>query len=82
MAMLITIITFLRYEEMSKKITLSADEATATVATATVSDIVTTAISMDSAVTGVHGLAQKALLVVGGMAYQNSRLGQGWNPFK
>lgn len=58
----------------SKKITLSADGATATVATATASDILTTAISTDSAVTGLYGLVQKAGLVVAGMAVQNNRV--------
>lgn len=65
---------------MSKKITLSADGATATVAEATMMDIVTTAVSTDSAVTGTYGLVQKGLLLVGGMAIQNNRLGRGWNP--
>jgi hypothetical protein len=66
----------------SKKVTLSADGATATVTDATLTDIFTTAISTDSAITGMYGLAQKAGLFVGGMALQNSRLGQGINPFK
>lgn len=58
----------------SKKITLSADGATATVAAATAADILTTAVSMDSAVTGFYGLAQKAGLFVAGMAVQNNRV--------
>lgn len=66
---------------MSKKITLSADGATATVANATISDIVTTAFSGDACVTGTYGYVQKGLLFVGGMAAQNYRLGRGWNPF-
>lgn len=66
----------------SKKVTLSADGATATVATATIGDVFTTILSTDSAVTGLYGVAQKAALFVGGMAFQNNRLGQGLNPFK
>lgn len=66
---------------MSKKITLSADGATATVADATISDIFTTALSSDSAVTGMYGFAQKAGLVVIGMGIQNNRRGGGFNPF-
>lgn len=34
-------------------------------------DVVTTAISTDSAVTGAYGLMQKAALVAGGMAIQS-----------
>jgi len=66
---------------MSKKITLSADETTATVAAATVGDIFTTVLSTDSAVTGMYGLAQRAGLFIGGMALQNVRNGNGINPF-
>lgn len=65
---------------MSKLITLSADGTTATVAEAKIADIVTTAISTNTAVTGTYGLIQKGLMVVGGMALQNNRLGRGWNP--
>lgn len=65
---------------MSKKITLSADGATATVAEAVVMDILTTAISTDSFVSGTYGLIQRAAFVAGGMAIQNNRLGRGWNP--
>lgn len=65
---------------MSKKIVLSADGATATVANAVVMDVLTTAISTSEAVTGTYGLIQKALLVGAGMAIQNNRLGRGWNP--
>jgi hypothetical protein len=65
----------------SKVVTLSADEATATVADATMGDILTTAFSMNSAVTGMYGVVQKAGLVIGGMAFQNNRLGHGLNPF-
>jgi hypothetical protein len=66
----------------SKKLTLSADGATAVVADATVGDIFTTVIDSNVALTGMYGFAQKAGLVVAGMAVQNSRLGQGFNPFK
>lgn len=67
---------------VSKKVTLSADGATATVAEATVSDVFSTIIDSNVGLTGMYGLAQKAVLFVGGMALQNNRLGQGFNPFK
>lgn len=67
---------------VSKKVVLSADGATATVAAATMTDIFTTVVDTNSAVTGMYGLAQKAGLFVAGMAVQNQRLGQGLNPFK
>lgn len=59
---------------MSKKVTLSADGATATVADATVGDIFTTILSTDSAVTGMYGLVQKAGLAITGAAVQNMRV--------
>lgn len=64
----------------SKKIVLAADGATATVADATIGDIFTTVISTDTAVTGMYGLAQRALLVVGGMAIQSKRKLGTFNP--
>jgi len=67
---------------MSKKITLSADGASATIDDATLSDIGTTLISTDSVVTGAYGLLQKGLLVVAGMGVQNYRLTGSINPFK
>lgn len=66
---------------MSKKVTLSADGATATVAEATVGDIFLTVLSTDSALTGAYGLTQRAGLFVAGMATQNVRMGRGINPF-
>lgn len=65
----------------SKKVTLSADGTTATVAAATVGDIFTTLLSADSAVTGMYGLTQRAGLFVAGMALQNKRVGGSLNPF-
>lgn len=69
---------------MSKKVTIipasGNTPATATVVDATISDILTTAISTDSAVTGTYGLVQKGLLVVGGMAIQNKRKMGTFNP--
>lgn len=65
---------------MSKKITLSADEATATVADATIGDAFSTLFSTDSAVTGMYGLAQKAALVVSGMTINSYRLRGSFNP--
>lgn len=66
----------------SKKVVLSADETTATVAPATVGDIFTTALSMNEAVTGAYGVAQKLLIGAGGAMIQNVRLGRGVNIFK
>lgn len=59
---------------MSKLITLSADEKTATVADATIGDIFKTVLSSNSAVTGVYGFVQKAGLAIGGAAVQNMRV--------
>lgn len=64
----------------SKLIKLSADGATATVATASVSDLVTTLASTDEAVTGMYGFVQRVGLVLGGMALQNWRITGAWNP--
>lgn len=66
---------------VSKKLTLSADGATAAVADATLGDIFTTAISTTETVTGMYGLAQKIGLIVAGMSIQNHRRGGGLNPF-
>jgi len=57
----------------SKKIILSADGASATVTNATLTDIFTTAVSMDSAVTGVYGLLQKGAIGLGGAMFSNYR---------
>lgn len=65
---------------MSKKIVLSADGATATVTDASFVDILTTALSTDSALTGAYGLVQKVGLFVGGMAVQSYRKNGTWNP--
>lgn len=65
---------------MPKKIVLAADRATATVADASISDILTTVISTDSAVTGTYGLVQKGLLLVGGMMIQSKRKLGTFNP--
>jgi len=64
----------------SKKIVLSADGATATVTAAVASDILTTAISSDSTLSGTYGFAQKALLVVAGMSIQSKRKLDTFNP--
>lgn len=66
---------------MSKKVTLSADGKSATVADATIGDIFSTIVSQDSAVTGIYGLAQRGALVVGGMAVNAFRLRGTPNPF-
>lgn len=65
---------------MPKLVTLNAAGDAATVAEAKPTDILTTAVSTTSAVTGTYGLIQKAALVGLGMAVQNNRLGRGWNP--
>lgn len=65
---------------MSKKITLAADGLTATVADATMGDILSTVVSTDSAVTGMYGLLQKSALVVAGMTVNSYRLRQSFNP--
>jgi hypothetical protein len=66
---------------MSKKVTVAADGLSATVADATMGDIVTTLVSTDSAVTGTYGLVQRAGLFVGGMATQEYRRTGRLNPF-
>lgn len=65
----------------SKKVTLSADGTTATVADAKLGDILTTVLSSDSAVTGAYGFAQRAALFVAGMSVQNKRVAGSFNPF-
>lgn len=69
---------------MSHKVTIipanGSTPATATVVDAKIMDILTTAISTDSAVTGTYGLLQKAALFVGGMAVQNKRRVGTFNP--
>jgi hypothetical protein len=66
---------------MSHKVIVTGTGATATAAVseAKIADILTTAISTDSAVTGTYGLIQKAGLVVLGMGFQSSRKGGSWN---
>lgn len=54
--------------------------ASASVSDAKIMDILTTAISTDSAVTGTYGLIQKAALFVGGMAVQSKRKLDTFNP--
>lgn len=65
---------------MSKKVVVGAD-GTATATDAGLLDIVTTAISTDSALTGTYGLVQKGSLVLLGMSLQNYRKQQTFNPF-
>lgn len=62
---------------MSKLITLNADGTAATVAEAKISDILTTLMSGQSAVTGIYGFIQRALLVATGMSVQSMRSGGG-----
>lgn len=69
---------------MSNKVTVipanGSNPATATVVEAKIADILTTALSTDSAVTGTYGLIQKAALFVGGMAVQSKRRQGTFNP--
>lgn len=65
----------------SKLLTLSADGATATVASAEMLDIVTTTLSSDKALTGTYGLIQKLGLIGVGMSIQNNRKVGSLNPF-
>lgn len=58
---------------MSKKVTLSADGTTATVVDATMTDVVGTLITSDSAVTGMYKYAQLALVGFAGMAFANKK---------
>lgn len=69
---------------MSHKITVvpgaGTAPATAVVEEAKILDIITTALSTDSAVTGTYGLMQKAALFIGGMAVQSKRKLGSFNP--
>jgi hypothetical protein len=65
----------------SKKMTLSADGTTATVADAVVGDVFTTLFASGEAVTGAYKYIQEGGLFLTGMAFQNYRVGFGLNPF-
>lgn len=65
---------------MSKLVTLSADENTATVVDAKIGDIFSSVLSSNKAVTGAYGLIQKAGLVAGGMMINSYRLRGSFNP--
>jgi len=65
---------------MSKKVVLNAAGDAATVTDAVLSDVLTTAISTNEALTGTYGLVQKAGLVFFGMAFQEQRRSGSWNP--
>lgn len=64
----------------SKKVTIGAD-GTPTATDAVMGDILSTALSSDSALTGTYGMVQKGLLFLGGMVTQNVRNGNGINVF-
>jgi hypothetical protein len=66
----------------SQLITVGGTDAvpTFTGAEAKLLDIATTAVSTDKALTGMYGLAQKALFVGAGMAIQSKRKLGTWNP--
>jgi surfactin synthase thioesterase subunit len=58
----------------SQKVTVVEDaggKVTVTAKPAELMDVVTTAVSADSAVTGMYGFGQKVALVVAGMAVQS-----------
>lgn len=58
----------------SQKVTVAVNASGQTVSTtvdANAADILLTALSADSAVTGMYGLAQRACFFVGGMAVQS-----------
>lgn len=65
----------------SKLLTLNAAGDAATITDATVTDIFTSLIDGDKAVTGLYGYAQSGMLVLGGMVAQSYRKGDGLNPF-
>lgn len=69
---------------MSSKVVVSPATATspasATVTEAKVMDILTTALSTDTAVTGSYGLIQKIGLFVAGMSVQSKRKIGTFNP--
>lgn len=58
----------------SQKVTVAEDargDITVTAKPAELIDVLTTAVSTDSALTGAYGLGQKAALVVAGMSIQS-----------
>lgn len=69
---------------MSHKVTVvpgaNGGAATAVVEDAKIMDILTTALSSDSALTGTYGLLQKAALFAGGMSVQSKRKLNTFNP--
>lgn len=65
---------------MSKKLTLAADGATATVKDATLMEVFTTAFSTTEKLTGTYGLVQDVVLVGLGMVAE-AKLGRDtWKP--
>lgn len=66
---------------MSYRVSVAVPAAP-TVVTAVFSDIFSTLISTTDAVTGTYGFIQKAMLVTGGMAWQNKRLTGNFNFLK
>jgi hypothetical protein len=65
----------------SKLVTLNAAGDAATVADAEISDIFMTAFSTNKSLTGTYALAQRGVIFVSGMAFQNYRLTGRVNPF-
>lgn len=58
---------------VSKLVTLNAAGTEATVADATVTDIFTSLLTTNSAVTGMYGLAQKVAVGLAGAMFVNNR---------
>lgn len=67
---------------MSKKVTLNAAGDAATVATATLTDVFSTLVSTDSAVTGMYGLLQRFGLFAAGASVASKRLTGNFNPLQ
>lgn len=65
----------------SKLLTLNDAGTTATVTEAEFSDIFSTLLSSNKALTGSYAWMQRLGLAIGGMAIQNKRLGGSYNPF-
>jgi len=67
----------------SKTLVLSADGTTATVAAATLTDVITSVFSLNTVVTGYYGLLQKVALVgIGGLVDRRITSGAFGVPFR
>lgn len=66
---------------VTKKITINADGSAATIATASLGDVITTAIDPDVVLTGTYKYVQLGAFFVAGMATQEYRRFGSMNPF-